>query len=134
MKHLSLFISLFLLGVLTSCSQLECGSNPDALLDNFENFVDQVGTLDLDFESKQWAIHDKRFEHFLEDCYEHHEEQMTKRQRRRFWLKTMKYLKIRYGTSVIRQLFSSEDANGIESFFDSGDLEDLKERFKELTQ
>ena len=121
-----LFVSILL--VFNACSVIECGSSPEDLVDNFSDFVDNVGDLDLKYESKQWTVHDKRFEHFLEDCYEHHEEDMSGRERRRFWMKTLKYLKLRYGTSVIRQLFSKEDSNSIEEFFKDGALEDFKRK------
>lgn len=127
-SRIFLFASILL--VFNGCSVIECGSSPDDLVDNFSNFVDNVGDLKLDYESKQWAIHDKRFEHFLEDCYEYHEEDMSGRVRRKFWLKTMKYLKLRYGTSVIRQLFSKEDSNAIEDFFKDGALDDLRRKIE----
>ena len=68
--------------------------------------------------------------HFLEDCYEHHEVDMTGRERRRFWGKVLKYVKLRYGTSVIRQLFTKEDSMSIENFFKDGALDDLKKKLK----
>lgn len=127
-NQILLFGSILL--IFNACSVIECGGSSEDLVDNFTNFVDNVGDLRLDYESKQWAIHDKRFEHFLEDCYEHHEVDMTGRERRRFWGKVLKYVKLRYGTSVIRQLFTKEDSMSIENFFKDGALDDLKKKLK----
>ena len=129
-NQILIFASILL--TFNACSVIECGSSPEDLVDNFSNFVDNVEDLSLDYESKQWKIHDTRFEHFLEDCYEHHEADMKGKDRRKFWLKVMKYIKLRYGTSVIRQLFSKGDSNSIEEFFEDGALEDLKRKLNNL--
>lgn len=116
--------------VINACSMLDCSMDPEGLLENFSSFVEQVKERDLDYESKKWEAYDRQFENYLENCYEMHEEEFTGKQRRQFWFKVLKYLKMRYGTSVLKQVLKSEDSNTIQNLFKEGFIDDMKDKLK----
>ena len=113
---------------INACSMLDCAMDPEGLLENFDSFVDTVEEKNLDFESRKWETYDSQFENYLENCYEMHEEDFTGKQRRQFWFKVLKYLKMRYGTSVIKQVLKTEDSNNLQNLFKDGFMDDLKDR------
>ena len=95
---------------IAACSMLPCGASKDAFLSKYENFIDEVDDADMQVSDQQWERHDEEFRKYVEECYEQYEENMSARERRRFWMKSLKYYAIRYGEGMMEEL-SREDSN-----------------------
>jgi len=76
---------------LTSCSVDPCGNDKDAFLKNFDTLVDKVEDIDYDTENSKWEGYNEDFKKLVEDCYEIHEDDLTRREEKRFWKKTTLY-------------------------------------------
>ncbi|MCB0687138.1 MAG: hypothetical protein KDC53_11450 [Saprospiraceae bacterium] len=122
-----------LLGVtLSSCQVLECGADKNAFLNKYESFIAKVDHLDLDVSSEKWSKYDAQFKTYIEDCYDYYEDDLTTKERRQFWMKTLKYYATRYGEGMINELskkdgISEKVEKNIEEVLDATgrDLEDF---------
>ncbi len=93
----------------TSCQSSSCGESKKAFLSKFERFLDRVDELDLESSDEAWEKHDETFRQYVEECYDLYEKDLSTRERRRFWMKSLKYYSTRYGEGLINEL-SKEDA------------------------
>jgi len=98
MKKMFLFVALIGLMTWTSCSLGDpCGGDKSQFLDNYNAFMQEVDDLDLDHNDEAWKEYDDRFKKMVEECYEIHEGEMSLREERKFWAKTVTYYVQRYG-------------------------------------
>jgi len=87
---------------------IKCGPDKDTFLSNYDNFIEKIDKLDLSVGDKEWERHDEKFRSFIEECYEYHEASLTTKERRKFWMKTLKYYADRYGEGLLNELSKEE--------------------------
>lgn len=95
---------IFMIAFATSCQVLQCGPDKDAFLTKYDSFIEKVDRLDMDVSDEKWKKYDEEFKTYIEDCYDHFEKDLTNRERRRFWMKTLKYYATRYGEGMLNEL------------------------------
>jgi hypothetical protein len=101
--HFSVIIVLCT-GVFLSCQVIQCGADKDAFLSKYDQFIERVDRLDLEVSDKGWEKYDRQFKQYIEDCYDQYEKDLSMRERRRFWMKTLKYYATRYGEGMLNEL------------------------------
>jgi len=105
MKKLVLFASVLALFNFTSCSTVgDCANDKEAFLENYNDFMDEVDDLDLSSSDEEWKEYDARFKKMTEECYEIYEEDMSVREIRKFWGKTVSFYVDRYGKGFAEEL------------------------------
>ena len=80
-----------------SCQMAKCGATKDIFLRNFDSFIEQMDDSDLEVTSEKWTAHDEKFKGYVEECYDAFEDEMSTKERRQFWVKSLKYYATRYG-------------------------------------
>ena len=102
MRTLLLVLTLVLLG---GCSEpTPCGDSKDDFLKNYYELINEASAANLPVSDKQWSQYDERFRAYVEECYEQHESELSPKERRNFWARSMKYFAQRYGDGAIREL------------------------------
>ncbi|NND33848.1 MAG: hypothetical protein HKN76_14760 [Saprospiraceae bacterium] len=115
----------------SSCQMVTCGPDKEAFLTKYSKFIDKVDRADLDASDSNWEKYDQSFKHYIEDCYDLYEDEMSTRERRQFWMKTLKYYSTRYGESMLNEFskdaISNDVKENIEEVLDATgrDLEDF---------
>ncbi len=89
---------------LASCSLLPCGPSKDAFLSRYDKFIERVDDSDKQLSDQEWDKYDEEFRKYVEECYEQYEDEMSSRERRRFWMKSLKYYAMRYGEGIMNEL------------------------------
>ena len=86
----------------------------------------------MDVSDEKWEKYDQEFKTYIEDCYDHFEEDLSTKERRQFWMKTLKYYATRYGEGMLNELskkdgISDKVEKNIEEVLDATgrDLEDF---------
>jgi len=90
-----IFLSAFIM--LNSCQLDECGRSKDKFLDRYYSLIEKVTKEDVYFTEKEWEKNDEKFRAFVEECYDKFEPEMTRREKRRFWAKSLRYQYERHG-------------------------------------
>jgi len=143
-KVFAITVSLF---AIQSCQMAKCGATKDIFLRNFDSFVEDIDDVDLEISDEQWTTYDEKFKGYVEECYDAFEDEMSNRERRQFWVKSLKYYATRYGEGMINELSKDDITNqrmreemesvledtgkSIEEFFNkSGD--DIEELFEDI--
>ena len=118
--------------LMSSCQVMQCGADKKSFLSKYDAFIEKVDRLDLEVSDEKWSKYDSEFKSYIEDCYDHFEEDLTTRERRRFWMKTLKYYATRYGDGMLNELSKKEGISekveqNIEEVLDATgrDLEDF---------
>ena len=108
------YLTLLLIGVsfmLSSCSsEPTCGENSDEFLLNYFALVREVQMAKLSVSDAGWNKFDEQFKSYVEECYQLHQEEMTRGQRRSFWAKAMQYYYYRYGSGMMNELKNDSNA------------------------
>ena len=82
----SLFVFL-----LASCSSDPCGNNKDAFLKKFDSLVESIEAIEYDTKHSKWEGYNEEFKMMVEECYEKHEDDLTRREEREFGRKVAVY-------------------------------------------
>jgi hypothetical protein len=131
-KLLPLLVILSYLILVSACQRVTCGADKKSFISNYEKFIDKVDALDIPIDDHGWEKYDATLKHYIEDCYDYYESDLTTREKRRFWMQSLKYYASRYGEGMINEL-SREDGisekvkQNIEEMLDATgrDLEDF---------
>ncbi len=102
------FLFLFLALLLTNCSLSPCGSNKDQFLQRFDNLMEEVKEDRLPLGDEGWADRDERFRALVEECYDQFEEELSGKEKRRFWAKSAGYYKNRFGKAALDKWFKGK--------------------------
>lgn len=128
-KRISLYIRnvIILSGLvllLPSCTEVQCGGSKANFQNQFDNFLEKVDELEYDLDSKKWKPFDDRFRLFVEECYPHYEDEMSRAEKSRFWMKTLEFYSDRYGNEMA------------DAFADHGELisEEVVENLEEVLE
>ncbi|NNE54837.1 MAG: hypothetical protein HKN32_02370 [Flavobacteriales bacterium] len=125
--------------LLLSCQIDPCGSSPEAFVDKYEQFIDDLDEKELAFDDKSWEDHDRKFKKYVKECYPNYEDDLSRKEERRFAQSTAKYYLIKYGKGLQYQYnhdpeeFSRIVGDNVESIVDAyGDeFEEMFESFME---
>ena len=67
-----------------SCEQDLCGDK-DKFMQNFRGFLDETRSAASDYEEADWTKVEAKFEQLTKDCYQAHKDEMTSKEKRKFW-------------------------------------------------
>lgn len=135
---------------LISCAAFDPCQNKDLFIKKHKSFVEEsIKNVD-NYSDNDWEDRDEEFDSLMNDCYSNVEGDMTKEQKKQFWLTNSKYLSLRVkdnsleGVEALTGLIESLSGDGAdiaaglqEAFGDDlketlGDFEDdLKDVFDE---
>ncbi len=112
MKQIAIvgFLGLFLT-MAQSCQMAKCGATKDIFLRNFDDFIEKVDEADLDISDDRWEAHDEKFRGYVEECYDAFEDDLSSREKRKFWIKSLKYYSTRYGDGMLNELSKDDITN-----------------------
>ena len=94
---------------LACSSEQGCGDSKEAFLEGYYGLIEEATDAALPISDPNWKKYDSRFRAYVEECYDQHEANLTPKERRVFWSKSLKYYAQRYGRSRIKKLGSSKD-------------------------
>ncbi|MCB0704794.1 MAG: hypothetical protein KDC34_05765 [Saprospiraceae bacterium] len=131
---LNYVLILFASIAVSSCSVNQCGGNKDRFLSNFNELVNEITDANLPYSDKNWDKYDKRFRVLVEDCYPEYEDDLSRRERRKFWGQFVKYYYKRYGAGVAREMLGkgSTKLEGIQIQLDDLPLDELNDLFESI--
>ena len=125
----------------------KCGATKDIFIRNFDSFIEKIDDIDLDITSDKWSAHDEKFKGYVEDCYDAFEDEMSRKEKRQFWVKSLKYYATRYGEGMMNELSKDDITNqrmrenmeevledtgkSIEEFFDKSG-EEIEKLFEDI--
>ena len=93
------------LALLAGCTQGPgCSDSKDAFLQDYFNLVEEAAAANLPVSDSGWKKYDERFRAYVEECYDLYEPELSGKERRRFWAKSMKYYAERYGGGALQEL------------------------------
>jgi len=86
MKNLIKSFSVFAMAamLLTSCATDPCGNDKDDFLKKFNTLVDKIEAIDYDTENSKWEGYNDEFKNLVEECYKIHEDDLSRREERKF--------------------------------------------------
>jgi len=108
MKKL-LYYSLFVMLILSACSNDPCAGNKDQFLTDYHTLIQSAGDADMKAGDKGWEKYDEQFRAMVEECYQFHEPELTRGERRTFWAKSVEYYYHRYGGEVLSAVNEKDD-------------------------
>ena len=98
------------LALLSGCSLgTSCGDSKDAFLRSYYDLIDEAAAANLPVSAGQWTSYDERFRAYVEECYEQYEPELSPKERRHFWSKSLKYYAQRYGDGALKELGKKGD-------------------------
>lgn len=123
-KNLLLAFSCLLFLSLPSCSTSPCQPDKERFLHAYYELLDEAKQADLPVSDPAWGKYDERFRAYVEECYEVHEPAMSRRERRKFWSRSLSYYYQRYGDGVAKELKGSSRTSkrmkeAVEALWDS---------------
>ena len=98
---------------LSSCSNyVSCGSDKDAFIDNFYDFVEKVKEHQKEGEisEKDWESYDTQFEKLTNECYKQHEKDLETSDQMGLAYATSFYLYAKHGRSVVLKILQQDAA------------------------
>lgn len=103
-RPLILFFALATLIVQSACTQMTCGTDKTAFLEQYYKLLEEAKAADIPISDPAWTTYDERFRSYVEECYGIHEAEMTGKERRRFWRQSLRYYYQRYGDGLAKEL------------------------------
>lgn len=126
MRLLALF---FLCTFFMSCTEDLCGDK-DKFIENFESLVSETRKESDDYKTADWKKVEEKFQKLTKDCYQAHKEDMTSKEKRRFWKDAVKLMIVK-GTEDIN-LSMDEDEVEIDFGSSEEDLEYITNELEEV--
>ena len=84
---------------LVSCTEELCGDK-DKFIQNFEQLLEETKGAASEYKKADWTKLEEKFEKMTKDCYQTHKDDMTMREKRRFWKDAVKLMIVK-GTENI---------------------------------
>jgi len=119
----------FLSCFLVSCTQDLCGDK-EKFIENFEALVDETKDAASEYKKADWEKVENKFEQLTKDCYQAHKDEMTSREKRRFWKDAVKLMVVK-GTENIDLKINDEDVD-IDLGTSEEDLEYITKELEEV--
>ncbi|MCB0569103.1 MAG: hypothetical protein KDC66_05045 [Phaeodactylibacter sp.] len=98
------FLLPVLVALLAGCSSSPCGNDKDSFLKGYYQLVEEAAGANLPVSDSRWEKYDERFRAYVEECYDLYEAELSGREKRRFWGRSLRYYAQRYGDGVAREL------------------------------
>jgi len=91
-----LYIHSFILFLLLSaCGSIDPCQNKDLFIKKHVAFIDKVKDVNDDYSEDDWEKTDETFEQLTNECYKNIEEDMSKEEKKEFWVRNSKYMALR---------------------------------------
>jgi len=126
MRILSL---LLLCTFLTSCTEDLCGDK-DKFITNFKSLLAETREASDDYKDADWEKVEEKFQKMTKDCYQAHKDDMSSREKRKFWSDAVKLMLVK-GTENIDLKLNDEDIE-VDLGSSEEDLEYIKEELEEV--
>lgn len=94
-----------------SCEQDLCGDK-DKLMTNFKSFLDETKSAAANYEEADWTEVEAKFEQLTKDCYEAHKDEMSNKEKRKFWKDAINLMIIKGKNDLGLSLTDEEDGDG----------------------
>ena len=126
----------FLAVVFSNCMVDECASKK-LFVKNFDSFIEEVSENHKEYSEKDWEKKDEKLNKYMDECYEKHEEDLTDKEKKEFWAKTVRYYIKKYGFNF-QKFLDGEDNEITERFqeelnkLQDFSSEDFQEIFREV--
>ncbi len=117
MKKLLLILPILSILIFASCETDRCGRDKTDFLNKYNAFIEKVDHSDLSPKDAKWDEYDTQFKKYIEECYEIHKDDLTHKEERDFWAKTITYYGDRYGKGLAAAL--ADEANNISKLITS---------------
>ena len=142
----TIILTILTLGLL-SCSALDPCQNKDLFIKKHTSFVEETLKHNEDYSEEDWKARDAEFDALINDCYTTIESEMTKDEKKEFWITNSQYLSYRVkensleGIEAFTDLIESLSGNGVdlaegltETFGEDlkGTLEDFESDLKDV--
>lgn len=113
---------------LIACSALDPCQNKDLFIQKHKEYVEESVKNKSDYSDEEWELRDDELDKLVNECYKNVEEQMSKEEKKEFWITNSKYLALR---------MKKNSENSLEAFSDliksiSGDGTAVAEGMKEI--
>jgi len=123
-----------------SCSALDPCQNKDLFLKKHSEFVTETLDSKDDYNDEEWTIRDEEFDKLVNECYKNIEEDMSKEEKKEYWLINSKYLAMRVkknstkGFESLTGLIESLSGDGVNFAEGLSDVfgDDLQETFDDF--
>lgn len=134
------FLFLVLSMLMISCSALDPCQNKDLFIKKHSDFVTETLDSREDYSDEEWTIRDEEFDKLVNECYENIEEDMSKEEKKEYWITNSKYLATRVkknsskGIESLTGLIESLSGDGVNFAEGLGDVfgDDLQETFDDF--
>lgn len=134
------FLFIVLSMLMISCSALDPCQNKDLFLKKHSDFVTETLDSREDFTDEDWTIRDEEFDKLVNECYGNIEDNMSKEEKKEYWITNSKYLATRVkkdssrGIESLTGLIESLSGNGVEFAEGMKDVfgDDLKDTFEDF--
>lgn len=107
-----------------SCEQELCGDK-DKFIENFRGFLDETRSAATEYDEADWSNVEAKFEQLTKDCYQAHKDEMTSKEKRKFWTEAIKVMIIKGQNDLGLSL----EENGEDINIDL-DTEDIEKEFQ----
>ncbi len=94
-----------------SCEQDLCGDK-DKLMTNFRSFLDETKSAAANYEEADWTEVEAKFQQLTKDCYEAHKDEMSSKEKRKFWKDAINLMIIKGKNDLGLSLTEDEDGKG----------------------
>ena len=94
-----------------SCEQDLCGDK-EKFIQNFRGFLDETRSAASNYDEADWAKVESKFEQLTKDCYQAHKDEMTSKEKRKFWKDAVNVMIIKGKNEIGLSLNDEEIKNG----------------------
>lgn len=126
-----LFISCFFI----SCEQDLCGDK-EKFMENFRGFLDETRSAASDYDKADWTKVEAKFEQLTKDCYQAHKDEMTSREKRKFWKDAVKLMVIKgtndLGITINEDEIKDDDGRSINIEATEEDLQYIADELEDV--
>lgn len=116
-----------------SCEQDLCGDK-EKFMENFRGFLDETRTAASDYEDADWAKVESKFEQLTKDCYQAHKDEMSSKEKRKFWKDAINVMIIKGKNDLGLSLSEdeSEDEKSIDIEATEEDMQYIADELEEV--
>jgi len=115
---------LLLSSFFVSCEQDLCGDK-DKLMENFRGFLDETKSAASNYDEADWSKVEAKFEQLTKDCYQAHKDEMSSKEKRKFWKDAINVMIIK-GKNDMGLTLSEEESDEEKSIDIEATEEDLQ--------
>jgi len=126
--------------VIISCSSLDPCQNKDLFIKKHNDFVAETLDSKEDYSDDEWKLRDEDFDKLVNGCYKNVEDEMSKEEKKEYWITNSKYLATRVkknssrGIESLTRLIETLSEDGVDFADGLSDVfgDDLKSTFEDF--